>query len=541
MGEAGPSRTPHEALLFCHYASYKLPNDNPQHLRNVLGFLNTGSLKLNEIGAALPCINKEELSLMISIKGREANRTIGESAVKILSRFPRNFLLDPSHLMGTTNSAKIALLPLIPNDYIPLRSFSNSMSGDIDSQISTIEHVLKSAQKSKKTECKSSHHFTFSGWVQNRRRFQDSTSVVEIVDKFSSSAEIHQRNAENENATQYAQFSEAWKETIHAVIHPSAIGGVDSAELYGNIFAPGSQVLLRGYVAKAVGSNLTICWIVDCRLLRSSWKLHVVRHILDLLHDNKVRIDEAADALYLEGGYAQGENIARGSTSSTERRWMATEISQSLQGEHSRAGMITPSMMQSLDIYSSRTEKFPIETIRRESRADGHSERSRTAMTLQSNNNTLSTSRWQRAKKPQLIWMLDQISAVISSHPDYRQRPLKIVDIGGGKGLLSNLMAENFGDDVEVQVVDISKSATNNGMMRARRRGIENVRYNAQDATTLDVAGVDVVVALHACGTLSDVALGHAVSQGAGFVICPCKSRVYHIVMSTENNSHNLL
>jgi hypothetical protein len=58
-------------------------------------------------------------------------------------------------------------------------------------------------------------------------------------------------------------------------------------------------------------------------------------------------------------------------------------------------------------------------------------------------------------------------------------------------------------------------------MMRARRRGIENVSYYAQDATTVNVEGVDVVVALHACGALSDVALGHAVSQGAGFVICP--------------------
>lgn len=30
------------------------------------------------------------------------------------------------------------------------------------------------------------------------------------------------------------------------------------------------------------------------------------------------------------------------------------------------------------------------------------------------------------------------------------------------------------------------------------------------------------MVALHACGALTDVAMGHAACQGAGFVICPC-------------------
>ena len=51
--------------------------------------------------------------------------------------------------------------------------------------------------------------------------------------------------------------------------------------------------------------------------------------------------------------------------------------------------------------------------------------------------------------------------------------------------------------------------------MRARRRDIGNVRYEAGDASALDVSGggdgegavpADVVVALHACGVLSDVA-----------------------------------
>ena len=42
------------------------------------------------------------------------------------------------------------------------------------------------------------------------------------------------------------------------------------------------------------------------------------------------------------------------------------------------------------------------------------------------------------------------------------------------------------------------------------------------------------MVALHACGGLSDVALGHAVCQGAGFVITPCCFRSNpHLRVST--------
>jgi cyclopropane fatty-acyl-phospholipid synthase-like methyltransferase len=102
---------------------------------------------------------------------------------------------------------------------------------------------------------------------------------------------------------------------------------------------------------------------------------------------------------------------------------------------------------------------------------------------------------------------VEQIATVLRSHPDYGKRKLNVVDIGGGKGLLSNLLAETFGEDVvQVQVIDISRSATANGMMRAKRRGLENVRFDAMDATKVDVqSNKDVVVALHACGALSDV------------------------------------
>jgi SAM-dependent methyltransferase len=120
--------------------------------------------------------------------------------------------------------------------------------------------------------------------------------------------------------------------------------------------------------------------------------------------------------------------------------------------------------------------------------------------------------------------MLHQIRNIVEVHPDYGKRPLQVVDVGGGKGHLANFLAHHFGPEVvQVQVVDISPSAVQNGLMRARRHQLANIQYNVGDATIAQFEqGVDVVVALHACGALSDVALGHAVTSGASFAICPC-------------------
>jgi hypothetical protein len=94
--------------------------------------------------------------------------------------------------------------------------------------------------------------------------------------------------------------------------------------------------------------------------------------------------------------------------------------------------------------------------------------------------------------------------------------------VGGGKGVLANYLAQLLGDAVQLQVIDIEGGAIRNGMMRSKRLDLSlSVKYSVGDASQFKEEA-DVVVALHACGTLSDVALGHAVNHGASFVVCPC-------------------
>ena len=53
---------------------------------------------------------------------------------------------------------------------------------------------------------------------------------------------------------------------------------------------------------------------------------------------------------------------------------------------------------------------------------------------------------------------------------------------------------------------------------------MSHVDYVACDASTATFdRTVDIVVALHACGGLSDVAIGHALAhRAAAFVVAPC-------------------
>eukprot|EP00577_Skeletonema_sp_RCC1716_P010069 CAMPEP_0113387360 /NCGR_PEP_ID=MMETSP0013_2-20120614/8493_1 /TAXON_ID=2843 ORGANISM="Skeletonema costatum, Strain 1716" /NCGR_SAMPLE_ID=MMETSP0013_2 /ASSEMBLY_ACC=CAM_ASM_000158 /LENGTH=854 /DNA_ID=CAMNT_0000270247 /DNA_START=112 /DNA_END=2676 /DNA_ORIENTATION=+ /assembly_acc=CAM_ASM_000158 len=555
QGQVGPSRNQKEAILFCHSITYTLANNNPQHLRNALKFVQDGVLDATEVLNALPILSQvEELTPSLSTND---NQTYGELAMEILDRFPRKFLMNPSQLMGSSDSAKVQLLPPVPVEFRTPPSQIAASGGssivdqqqddDDDDDMITITQALLDRNNEQVTDQKKA--ITITGWIQNRRRYQDSVSVLEVVDEFSSlasstsSSDTEESNddgsGKNELDMRNSKLKDLWKQRIYAVLHPSALGTRSEEELniYGNILSSGARVTMQGFMmmssdetsreSNGDDSSAATFWVTKCRLLRSSWRPGDIRQLLDLVHDGKFDVEEAAGALEIP--YSQVEDLAEGTTSAAERQWLTAEVTQSLQGENSRVGKISDAMMQSLATFGSARDEYPIQDVTSLERSDDDGSQSTdTASILESNEGnprrtSLEGSRWQYKKRPQLEFMVDQIAEVLRSHPDYGKRKLNVVDIGGGKGLLSNLLAETFGDDVVVQVIEISRAATVNGMMRAKRRGLENIRFDAMDATKVDVqSNKDVVVALHACGVLSDVALGHAVSQGAGFVICPC-------------------
>ena len=533
-GQVGPSRNQKEAILFCHSITYTLANNNPQHLRNVLKFVQEGVLDATEVLDALPVLaHVEELTPSVS---SNENQTYGELATEILDRFPRKFLMNPSHLMGSSDSAKKHLLPPVLKEFqTPPPEIAASIGDDVDQRrddnddMVTISQALQDRNKEQGTN-NQKNAITITGWIQNRRRYQDLVSVLEVVDEFSSLAsssigsetedDEDDGSGKNDLDMRNSKLKDLWKQRIYAVLHPSALGtrSQDELNIYGNILSSGARVAMQGFMmmpSETSGSNgddssAATFWVTKCRLLRSSWRPSDIRQLLNLVHEGKFDIEEAAGALEIP--YSQVEDLAGGSTSVAERQWLTAELTQSLQGENSRVGKISDAMMQSLTTFASARENYPIHAVDTLKRSDDdESQNTDTASILESNEGnprrtSLEGSRWQYKKRPQLEFMVEQIAEVLRSHPDFGKRKLNVVDIGGGKGLLSNLLAETFGDDVVVQVIEISRAATVNGMMRAKRRGLENIRFDAMDATKVDVqSNKDVVVALHACGALSDV------------------------------------
>jgi len=340
---------------------------------------------------------------------------------------------------------------------------------------------------------------TVHGWVQNRRRFINNITVLELVNHW-------EYSAAEDVFEDVSKHTELWNRRLKCVLHPNCT--VSDCGVMGQILAPGSQVRLQGFCAmqKDSTTSMPVLWISRVALLRSSWRPNIVRHLIELVVQNEFPLREARDALNLSD--TDMEEILQ-MKDLTSRQWRAAEISCNLQDSQSRVAVVPAEMMSMLGEFESLRLRYPVQSVvfhdvRREENASREG------------------SRWKRKKEPQLIWMAQQVKEALHSHPDFGKRPLRVLDVGGGKGYLANHLASELGDNIKIQVIDIAQGAVKNGAMRSKRLQLP-VKYTVGDASTANFRGtVDLVVALHACGALTDVAMGHAVASNAGFVICPC-------------------
>jgi len=427
---------------------------------------------------------------------------------------------------------------------------------------------------------------TITGWVRSRRRFRGSVTVLEIIDDVS----LIREDREVESALDYNR--------VKCVLNPLSMKNIpffdqhkneeksvrrgdiivqSTVDVYGYLLSPGSQVILEGWWSPAsFGGPMNISqekspilWATRARLARLSWRPSILRYFLSLVGKNNAEVgsypfdlDEISNALNLPRGINEAHEVKKACAldNNTEIQWRAAEFSKRLQCDKSRMGKMTDEMKVILKKYSQERENWPLEkddnsfndifsypyslkTIRK-SAAEAVETSERAA-----HKKGREGSRWQRAKRPQLEWMKNQIQEVVQTHPDYKARPLNVLDIGGGRGHLANYLASVLSNNtVNVHVVDINSDAVKKGMANAKRRNI-SVHYTVGDASSATLLNellgsekaskqkFDVVVALHACGALSDVALGYASLNEAAFVITPCcfRSNPHLLVLSSNH------
>ena len=126
----------------------------------------------------------------------------------------------------------------------------------------------------------------------------------------------------------------------------------------------------------------------------------------------------------------------------------------------------------------------------------------------------LTRSEYFHGKKgPQIAWFL---STLQRGAKDFKH----VLDVGGGRGDLALQVAAEF--KVKVTVVEMSEACFL-GQAAARQLGL-NVNFCNMDFAEVNElpSDIDMLVALHACGGLSDAALDFAYSRQIPFIICPC-------------------
>ena len=105
-------------------------------------------------------------------------------------------------------------------------------------------------------------------------------------------------------------------------------------------------------------------------------------------------------------------------------------------------------------------------------------------------------------------------------------QPVRVLDFGAGKGYLTfavhqHLLASGRVPDVTGVELRPELSSLCNGV--AARLGLQGLHFDAGDVRSHPAAATDIMIALHACDTATDVAMHRGVTAGAAIILCsPC-------------------
>lgn len=103
-------------------------------------------------------------------------------------------------------------------------------------------------------------------------------------------------------------------------------------------------------------------------------------------------------------------------------------------------------------------------------------------------------------------------------------RPLQVVDMGCGKGYLTFAAAELFGERAIVRGIETRPELVVACNRAASAHGLaERLTFGAGTIVDVQLAAVDVLIALHACDTATDDALARGLAAEASLlVVSPC-------------------
>jgi SAM-dependent methyltransferase len=104
---------------------------------------------------------------------------------------------------------------------------------------------------------------------------------------------------------------------------------------------------------------------------------------------------------------------------------------------------------------------------------------------------------------------------------------VQVVDFGSGKGYLTfavyDFLRNLLGDQAQVTGIEQRQELVQLCTEVARKTGMEKLAFSQGDVTTYAPEKIDVMIALHACDTATDLAIHLGIRTGATIIMCaPC-------------------
>ena len=104
--------------------------------------------------------------------------------------------------------------------------------------------------------------------------------------------------------------------------------------------------------------------------------------------------------------------------------------------------------------------------------------------------------------------------------------PVRVLDFGAGKGYLTfavHHLLHSAGRVPEVVGVELRDELATLCNHAVARLGLNGLRFESGDVRSHAPSPIDIMIALHACDTATDVAMHHGVRCGAAIIVCsPC-------------------
>jgi hypothetical protein len=432
VGTAAPTRNPGNAVLLLQSIELLGLPRQVQHIQIVLNQCMEGNIPREEVANACNLPQPELAQKLNEIFQHVGNDLTGAEAKLMMKEFSKRILAnlsdDPTYPAAADQKELSKkgnfVVPQAPNEWLNApESVKPKLSPTNSIRKETIQDVLNHSLQ----EAESIH---ISGWVQNRRRFEDNITLITLVDNLTLLSE------------DTSDVLNVPTDRLSCLVHPEVSN--DNAGLYPNLFAVGAKVQVEGKLVHDKGLGKLLLWVHQIKLVRSSSRSVTIRYLLDLMAANKVEIEEAAEALMMP--YNEALQLSQ-TSDATERQWKANQLAVRLQkASQSMRRIVSPELLRTMEKYRPVAKRHPAKmtaTLKEE-------------MTTETKVMPMGMpgSKWMAKKKPQLEWMGQQIRSVLESHPDFGKRKLSILDIGGGKGSLANHLGQAI-DDVHIHVIDI--------------------------------------------------------------------------------------